>query len=274
MLPRQPVFQAYMDERSFFLPEDFSQARSIIITASRSLLMKVMFQHQGETYQAYLPPEYCDDRITDEAVSHFLRKSLRMDEGYRMQICQIMFSKYLAVRSGLAKYGRNNLCYVNGFGSILKLRVFLSDMQCEDASLVPLSMLEDCADCRICQKACPTGSIQPDFFLLDAGKCLSLYNEVDGAIPDWISPTAHNAVMGCVLCQLYCPANRQLIRDVEVIEEIPQAIISGLLNGGIDEIELKNLRSLLHGFSPTRSRERLPLLIRNLACLLESRGER
>jgi epoxyqueuosine reductase len=36
--------------------------------------------------------------------------------------------KRLAVRSGLARYGRNNVTYVEGMGSFLELSASLTDM--------------------------------------------------------------------------------------------------------------------------------------------------
>ena len=57
---------------------------------------------------------------------------------------------------------------------------------------------------------CPAGAIGADRVLLHAERCLTLVNESPGAWPDWIPPSVHHCIVGCLLCQRTCPANAEL----------------------------------------------------------------
>ena len=71
--------------------------------------------------------------------------------------------------------------------------------------------MELCRNCRLCQQACPTGAISDARFLIDAGRCLTYFNEREEEFPDWVKPEWHNAVIGCMRCQEICPLNRKLL---------------------------------------------------------------
>ena len=68
--------------------------------------------------------------------------------------------------------------------------------------------MELCEKCTSCVKKCPTGAIRADRFLLDTGKCLTFFNEGDAEFPAWIDPSWHNCLIGCMICQDVCPANK------------------------------------------------------------------
>ena len=51
-------------------------------------------------------------------------------EGYRIAT-PILPLKLLAVHGGIAEYGRNNITYVSGMGSFMRLTAVYSDMPCE-----------------------------------------------------------------------------------------------------------------------------------------------
>ena len=64
-------------------------------------------------------------------------------------------------------------------------------------------------DCSLCQKACPTNAIGPDRFILHAEKCLTYFNEGKDPFPQWLNPSWHNCLVGCLFCQKVCPVNRK-----------------------------------------------------------------
>ena len=97
--------------------------------------------------------------------------------------------KRLAVQSGLAKYGRNNITYVDGMGSGCKYLALLTNIPCDDSSWreQPI-MANECENCDLCINNCPTGAISKDRFLLHREKCIG------GG--------------GCSACQDVCPMNK------------------------------------------------------------------
>jgi epoxyqueuosine reductase len=113
----------------------------------------------------------------------------------------------LAVRSGLAEYGRNNISYVEGMGSRLFLTAYYIDCQLpEDTWREPVRM-KMCDTCRACMNNCPTKAIIDNKRVILAERCLVLYNEFEDDIPKWINKEYHNALIGCVKCEEKCPMN-------------------------------------------------------------------
>jgi epoxyqueuosine reductase len=55
-----------------------------------------------------------------------------------------------------------------------------------------------------------TGAIDDDRVLLHGERCLTVLNENPGEWPAWLPPSAHNCIIGCLLCQRPCPANPEL----------------------------------------------------------------
>jgi len=142
--------------------------------------------------------------------------SILKPQGYNAEYAQIPV-KTLSVRSGLAKYGKNNITYIEGIGSFYRLVAFYSDYSIEEDNWQELRMMDLCKNCSACVRNCPTGAIPTDRFLLRAGKCLTYHNEQpkDIPFPDWIDQSWHNCLVGCLHCQLVCPANNKVKDWVE-----------------------------------------------------------
>jgi epoxyqueuosine reductase len=115
--------------------------------------------------------------------------------------------KTLAVRSGLAEYGRNNICYVDGWGSHLQLVGAFTDLPCGDDAWRRSKAMDLCDSCEECLHNCPTGAITGSRFLLRAEICLTFHNESTDDFPDWIEPDWHHCLIGCMRCQSVCPMN-------------------------------------------------------------------
>ena len=77
----------------------------------------------------------------------------------------------------------------------------------------PPDVLPRCESCEACGKACPTGAIGDDRFLLHAERCLPLYNENTGPWPEFVTAPAHHCLVGCLACQKSCPLNAGLYRE-------------------------------------------------------------
>jgi len=139
--------------------------------------------------------------------------------------------KRLAVRSGLAVYGRNNVCYVEGMGSQLSFAAYLTDAPAQDPAWVELRAAALCDRCRVCVKDCPTGAIREDRFLIDNERCLSYLNESADEFPAWLPPSAHHTLYDCLRCQLRCPMNKayaaRVIGPIPFSEEETGLLLSG-----------------------------------------------
>jgi epoxyqueuosine reductase len=133
---------------------------------------------------------------------------------YRLEILPAPL-KAVAARLGLVTYGLNNITYTPRFGSYHQLIGLLTDAELVPAGdwrPVPPKTLAECESCEACRGACPTGAIGEDRFLLHAERCLTLHTEAAGAWPEWLTPSVHHCLVGCMYCQEDCPANAGLLR--------------------------------------------------------------
>jgi epoxyqueuosine reductase len=201
----------YQDQLSFFSfnpPADLPDARSIIILAVPTPQMRITFHWKRKPVPVTIPPTYISYTPRTDNTLNILIKWFN-NEGYSLVKSQLPL-KTLAVCSGLAKYGRNNICYVPGMGSFLQLVGAFSDLPCDQDPWSELQMLDRCKSCTACIKHCPTGAIPGDRFLLHAEICLTWHNESANDFPDWINPSWHNCLIGCMKCQSICPENKSM----------------------------------------------------------------
>jgi epoxyqueuosine reductase len=238
-------------------------ARSIIVTAAQQPKISMEFRYDGRKYYGIIPPTYLYD--TDATVLRIISTCLNE---HKYGVCDALLpSKVIAVRSGLAMYGKNNIAYIKGWGSYFRLRIFFSDMPCVDDSWQESVAMELCSQCNACIKKCPTGAIREDRFLIDAGRCLTFFNEGLEEFPKWVEPAWHNCLIGCMICQDVCPANKEhvnwLMPGAEFSEEETDMILSGTALAGLppETSEKLNKVSMLDSY---------PLLKRNLGALVES----
>ena len=192
----------------------FSAVSIVIVAAPTPALARLHFTWKGQRTAVTLPAGYIDKESAPQRVLRYLSRLLE-PRGFHLVHEPRLPRKLLAARSGLAAYGRNNLCYVPGMGSFLTLSTFFSDLPCMAAGAQELQVMDSCSGCSACQQRCPTGAIGGPRLLLDAERCLTFFNEAGGfPFPDWIPPDAHNSLYGCHRCQTACPANQDRLRDV------------------------------------------------------------
>ncbi|MFX1437659.1 MAG: 4Fe-4S double cluster binding domain-containing protein, partial [Promethearchaeota archaeon] len=195
------------------------------------------------------------------------------EPGYKIEFTNKLHVKLLAVRSGLGKYGRNNICYVDDWGSMINLFAYFTDYQFKEDNWTELKMMDQCINCTFCVNNCLTGAIpnpSDGIFVINAGKCISVYNEIKGEIPDWIPSDAHNALIGCMRCQKQCPANHNVIEFTEIFDDITEEETKMILNGKYEDNLVASLSKKLKMFTPSEAERGLPVLKRNLSLLLSS----
>lgn len=186
-------------------------ARSLFVIAIPQPITRAKFEWQGKTYDADIPPTYIGE--TDDAKVKDLLTSVLRPAGYKLERAKLPV-KTLAVRSGLAQYGRNNITYVPGIGSFHRLVAFYSDYPIEVDNWQELKKMKSCENCFKCLENCPTQCITPDRFLIHAENCLTWQNERERNFPTWVKPDWHNSLIGCMRCQLICPVNKAQIKKV------------------------------------------------------------
>jgi epoxyqueuosine reductase len=227
----EEVYQEGLSFFSFLPPDNLPQIASLIVVAVPRPQTKVSFTLSGKTLTLILPPTYMGFREIQLQIKGLLTEWLDL-EGYRVAPA-LLPRKLLAVRSGLAEYGRNNIGYIPGMGSFFHLAVFYSDLPCQETTWCDLRMMDRCKNCNICLTRCPTGAITSKRFLLHAERCLVFHNErsADYPFPGWIDPASHNSLVGCMLCQQFCPENKAFLEWFEGNESFSHEETSLLLAG-------------------------------------------
>ncbi len=251
---------------NYIVPESLPKVKSVVVVAVPRLQTQAIVTWKGQRIPLVIPPTYTAYDRTREQVENILAEKLK-EGGYAWARTSLPL-KLMATRTGLGKYGRNNLCYVSDMGSFLQLVAVYSDMPCEKDYWQEATMMESCAGCDLCCQACPTGAIRRDRFLLQQERCIVFHNEKKGSIPfpEWMKSSWHNCIIGCMHCQRVCPSNRKFLNlkgeEEEFSEEettllfrgrsrdtFPAATLEKLSNLSLDD-ELdklpRNLGVLLH----------------------------
>jgi epoxyqueuosine reductase len=236
-------------------------AQSVVIIAVPQPIVVVKFQQHEAEIPIVIPPTY------DSRVNTVLKNQLDEiiePEGYHC-VPALLPLKYLAVRSGLVEYGRNNICYIRGKGSFYRLVAFVSDLPYVKDSWTSPRLLKRCTTCKACIVTCPSGAISKERFLLRAERCLTFHNEHAKEFPEYINRGWHHCLFGCLHCQKICPENKKAIKWIEERERFSEEETRMILSGiSIEQVpvplqqKLENL-SLLEDYS---------LLSRNLSVLL------
>lgn len=246
-------------------PDSLPAATSIFVVAVPDPAVRITFTRNGEQFPFVIPPTYLYWREVDKRVEDAAAEILAPG-GYRVAQTNLP-KKLTAVHSGLAAYGRNNVTYVPGMGSFHRLVVLWSDLPCAEDCWQDLRMMEACEKCQACQRVCPTGAIDSDRFLLRAERCLTFLNEKPPEVPflDWVDPSWHNCLVGCLHCQRVCPENREVKDWMEGDEVFSEEETALLLEGVAQEYLPPETVAKLERLDLI---ELLDILPRNLSALL------
>lgn len=261
------LFDTYLKGHTYLNGADLPAVRSLLVVAVPRPFHRVAFQTEAGVYTALLPPTYGYFNRTAAGVRDDFTGAV-LPPGSSAVLFRGAF-KAIAVRLGLARYGRNNIAYVNGFGSYHQLVGLLVETDLDPG--VHPEQGEDftaiCAACSACRRACPTGAIAADRFLIRAERCLTYLNEEPGEWPGWLPPAAHHCLLGCAACQETCPMNTGLTRFEDLAaftREETDRILSG--PPGDDTI----WRDAAAKLGEIGLKSYAPLIGRNLRALMEA----
>lgn len=257
------LYEESLSRFCFSAPAALPASSALIVLAIPQPISRVIFHYRGSALAAVIPPTYIarDDTLK---VTRLLEGILG-PEGCRVVRAPLPL-KLLAVRAGLGEYGRNNVLYVPGAGSFFRLAAFFTDLGCAADSWREPCLMEQCAGCRACLKKCPTGCISEERTVIRAERCLTYFNESEDDFPEWIEGGWHNALVGCMVCQEVCPANRGSLDNVIdaasfseeetalLLEGRPPDLLSAATRAKLDRLEMleygamlaRNLRALIN----------------------------
>ncbi|MDL2224810.1 hypothetical protein LJC20_01160 [Eubacteriales bacterium OttesenSCG-928-M02] len=242
------------------LPKVAFPIRSILfIGIPHPAYAKLSFFHHGEN-RLVLSPLIPDYSAADATVAQCFAAT-----SYHHAPAKSLPLKALAVHSGMAVYGKNNLTFTKEYGSFLSYTAYVSDVPPGEDIWYPPTLSPVCTTCAKCAVACPTGAIRPDVFLVDAATCLSNQNELPGLMSPSIPAHAHHAAYDCMLCQLNCPLNNRLLSSAIGPIHFSQAETTALLRYQDGDVLPPETISKL---SSLQLLDWLPVLPRNLTLAL------
>jgi epoxyqueuosine reductase len=262
-LSANKTWRSYVGSFQYSVPKTLLDARTLIIMSTPLKIAKIVFNDSGRKHTVLIPAGYVDDGLRLADYQNMLFNNGIVEKNAKLELARLPL-KQLAVRSGLAEYGKNNITFVKDYGSFHQLLAFYSEQRLED-HWDRLKMLRLCKGCSICMKECPTQAIRENDFIIDPAKCISLYNELPDPLPEWIPASAHNALMGCLKCQYTCPGDEDVIKDFWDLGEVSEAETALLLKGGTDPETERTLRDKVKRFG-----DNLPYIARNLKLVLNA----
>jgi epoxyqueuosine reductase len=106
---------------------------------------------------------------------------------------------------------------------------------------------------------------------VNAGICLTFFNEDTDAFPEWLDPAWHNCLIGCMICQDVCPANKEQTSWVmpggEFSEEETTMILDGASKKELSSLTTAKLQKV-------KMLESFDVLARNLRLLIDKEQKR
>ncbi len=145
-----------------------------------------------------------------EILADFIKKISLKNFKYKILVdTGPMVDRAVAERAGVGWYGKNCCIITKGFGSWIFLGEMITNLELEPDE----SGFEDCGNCNLCIRACPTQAIISPY-VIDIRKCISHLTQKRGELPINLLEKMGRNIYGCDICQNVCPHNK----EVEFIE--------------------------------------------------------
>lgn len=136
-----------------------------------------------------------------------------------------LIDRELANRAGIGYFGKNCSIINPKYGSFISIGYILTDLSLK----VDNNIDEECGDCELCIRACPTGALE-SAYRLNPKKCISYLTQTRDIIPEKLRHRMGIKIYGCDSCQLVCPKNKNVVLSVHE-EFIPR------VTGGYFDLE-------------------------------------
>ncbi len=119
-----------------------------------------------------------------------------------------LIDREIARRSGIGYYGKNCSIINDKYGSFIFIGYILTDL---DIDVYSTPKENECGDCNLCIKACPTGALE-GAFRVNPKKCISYLTQTKHNIPYDLREKMGCKIYGCDTCQMVCPKNKGVFK--------------------------------------------------------------
>ncbi|MDD5659524.1 MAG: tRNA epoxyqueuosine(34) reductase QueG, partial [Actinomycetota bacterium] len=144
--------------------------------------------------------------------------------------------RYLAYKSGIGFIGKNNTVITKKYGSNIFLGEIITSLFLEEDSPIE----NECGECDICVKACPTKSIGKNSNIPNV--CISYITQKKYLEDKWFDKLG-GRIFGCDTCQDVCPFNNQAclspIEDFRPYEFMKDIDLENIINMNDDTFKEK-----------------------------------
>lgn len=193
---------------SFTRPDAILPGAKSVIVVAMSYLTEEPEEGRGEGPRGKIArfARGSDYHAVVEEKLQQLGKWLAGQTGANYRICVDtgpIIDRAAAREAGIGYYGKNTAIITKEAGSWVVLGELITDVELEYDE--PASM-EECGDCSVCMRACPSGAIACSF-VIDQTKCISHLTQMKGFIPRELRPLIGDRIYGCDVCQEVCPKN-------------------------------------------------------------------
>jgi epoxyqueuosine reductase len=243
--------EVFFEERLRYFEQPIKEApgwaESILIVAIPDPAFRIRFDWQGREVSLTVPPTFIHWQTLGDPCVQALLAKLAGDGTTRTEIA-VLPRKLLAARTGLARYGRNNITYVEGMGSYHRLCCLYTDIPCDRGPWQAAEILGSCESCGACIRACPANAIDPDRFMVHAERCITYWQEKPGDVsyPEELDFSWQDQFIGCMRCQDVCPHNQGLLKVEEAgppfTEEETAAFLRGVTAEELPEKTIEKLK--------------------------------
>ena len=173
--------------------------------------------------KAYLARCYNAPKGTVSNSRFELMKEFLLGNGFKINSDIPIPARFVATKSGVTTFGKNNFAYADGAGSYIIISTIVVDKELEYDKPIEQTMCPP--NCRACIDACPTKALYEPF-KLDPEKCISFNNwtrqdgrgNISTFIPYETRKRIGCKIHGCDICQDVCPRNQKKLKEPKKID--------------------------------------------------------